>query len=197
MTFGVAANSGYSVSFTTISRFDYYRSPSASTNALLQFQIGSGAFIDITNVAYPIISTGATNALIDLSGIPALQNVDANTNVTFRIVNYGGTSSAGTWYIYNTAGSTSPDLAIRGIVTQILTTNSAAASFLSSVTFSNNHFSVMLTGTAGSNYIVQATTNLSSANWVSLITNAAPFTLIETNLSSPIRFYRGLLAPKL
>jgi DNA/RNA endonuclease G (NUC1) len=195
VTFSVAANSGYSVSFTTISRFDYYRSPSAPTTGLLQYQIGSGAFTDITNISYPIISTGATNSPIALSGFAALQDIGANTNVTFRIVNYGGTSSAGTWYIYNTAGSSAPDFVVQGTVTQILTNTPAVAPILSSPTLTNGQFRFTLTGTTGSNYIVQVTTNLSSPNWIPLVTNAAPFTFIETNENYPYTFYRALLEP--
>jgi hypothetical protein len=81
--------------------------------------VGSGAFTDITNFYYPAIGAGASIGAIDLSTFAALQNVGANTNVTFRIVNFGGTSASGTWYIYNTLGTTAPDLAIQGTVTSI------------------------------------------------------------------------------
>ena len=53
---------------------------------------------------------------IDLSGIAALQDVGAGTNVTFRIVNWGGTSSGGTWYIFDVANSTALDFEVRGTV---------------------------------------------------------------------------------
>lgn len=197
VTFGIAANSGYQVSFTTFSRFDYYRSPSGAANALLQFQVGSGAFTDITNLSYPVTSAGSTNSPIDLSGFAALQNVGANTNVTFRIVNYGGTSSAGTWYVFNTAGSTAPDLAVVGTVIQIVVTNPpATAPAFSQVTLTNNQFRFTITGTAGSNYIVQAATDLAAPIWISLRTNTAPFVFIETNASLfTSRFYRALVAP--
>jgi hypothetical protein len=190
------ASNGYSVSFSSISRFDYYRSASGATNGLLQYQIGSGAFSDITNINYFGVSTGQTNAPFDLTGISALQNVGANTNVTFRIVNYGGTSSAGNWYIYNTGGTTAPDLAVQGTVTQILTTNApAGAPVFSSVTFTNSRFQFTVTGTPGTNYIVLAATNLTSPVWVPLQTNPAPFVFVETNGNFPARFYRSLVAP--
>ena len=63
---------------------------------------------------------------IDLSGITALQNIASNTPVTFRIVNYGGSSSAGTWYIYNTGGDANPDLELRGTIFQIIDAPEAA-----------------------------------------------------------------------
>lgn len=57
-------------------------------------------------------------------------------------------------------------------------------------------FQFLLTGSAGSNYIVQSATDLSVSNWVSRQTNAAPFTFVETNAHQfPQRFYRGMVAP--
>ncbi len=57
-------------------------------------------------------------------------------------------------------------------------------------------FQFQLTGTTGSNYIVEATANLSPATWISLRTNAAPFTFVESNVFAlPQRFYRGMIAP--
>jgi hypothetical protein len=46
--------------------------------------------------------------------------VGAGTNVTFRIVNYGG-GSGGTWYVFDTANSTAPDLSLQGTVTPVVT----------------------------------------------------------------------------
>ena len=123
-----------------------------------------------------------------------MQNVGANTNVTFRIVNYGGTSSAGTWYIYDAASSSALDLALQGTVTQVLTP--AIAPTISQLSFANNQFQFTLTGTAGSNYVVQAKTNLASTAWISIRTNVSPFVYVETNAGLfPLRFYRGLVGP--
>ena len=189
-------NGVQAVSFSSISRFDYYRSGTGATNGLLQYQVGAGAFMDISNFNYFGVGTGQTNAPFDLTGISALQNVGANTNVTFRIVNYGGTGSSGTWYIYNTAGTTAPDLAVQGTVTQILTTNApAGAPVFSSVTFTNSRFQFTVTGTPGTNYIVLAATNLATPVWVPLQTNTAPFVFVETNGYVPARFYRSQVAP--
>jgi len=43
-----------------------------------------------------------------------LQNILWTTNVTFRIVNWDGTSAAGTWYVFDVAGTAAADLAIEG-----------------------------------------------------------------------------------
>lgn len=72
---------------------------------------------------------------------------------------------------------------------------SASPPVLSAITFTNNQFRFTLNGTVGTNYIVQATTNLSSPNWIPLITNAAPFTFVESNATLiGQRFYRALIA---
>jgi endonuclease G len=123
ISFSVSAATGYTASYSSISRFDYRHSATGPANGLLQYQIGSGAFIDINTISYPTNGVSSTGSLspINLSGISALQNVGAGTNVTFRIVNWGGTSSAGTWYLFDTANSPAPDFALQGTVTPVLT----------------------------------------------------------------------------
>ena len=67
---------------------------------------------------------------------------------------------------------------------------------LSSPVLTGGQFQFLLTGSTGSNYIVQAATDLRGSNWVSLRTNAAPFTFTASNaFSFPQRFYRGNVAP--
>jgi len=119
-TFTVQANPGSSVSFGSISKFDYRRSSTGPSSGRLQYQVGSiDSFHDITpDVSYSSTSSsGASLGPINLSTIPALQNVPAGTVVTFRIVNWGGTSSAGTWYIFDKDSSTASDFEIQGTVT--------------------------------------------------------------------------------
>jgi DNA/RNA endonuclease G (NUC1) len=191
-TFSLTASNGYKVSCAAISRYDYRCTGTGPTSVVLQYQVGTAAFVDVTNLTYDLAANGATNPPIDLSGIAALQNVGANTNITFRIVNYGGTSAAGNWYVFDFAGNTALDLTIQGTVTQVLTNQPAIAPSLASVTMTNHQFQFSITGTSGTNYVVQASTNLSSTNWISLITNAAPFVFTETN-AFHYRFYRALL----
>lgn len=194
-TFGaVELNSGYAVSYRSISTFAYRRSSTGPSTGLLQYEIGSGPFNDITSLSYPSTSSsGASLSPIDLSGVAGLQNVPAGTNVTFRIVNYGGTSSAGTWYIFDTANNTTPDFEIRGTVAQVVGPPAAAPS-LSTLTFAGDHFQFVVGGTTGSNYVVQASTNLIAPVWVPVMTNAAPFTFVESNIY-PQRYYRATVAP--
>ena len=57
-------------------------------------------------------------------------------------------------------------------------------------------FQFQLAGKPGSNYIVQTSSNLIGNNWISILTNLAPFTFVETNfLGYPLRFYRAQFAP--
>jgi endonuclease G len=196
ITFSVMADAGYKVSFTSFSRFDYQRSGTGPTSGLLQYQIGSGAFNDITNLSYAS-SAGASIGPIALAGFTTLQNVGAGTNVTFRIVNYLGTGASGSWYISDAVAGSALDLAVQGTVTQVLSgvIPVPAAPVLTASAFTNNQFSVTLTGTAGAEYVLQAATNLAAPNWISLTTNTAPFGFTETNVNSfPQRFYRGLIS---
>jgi hypothetical protein len=72
----------------------------------------------------------------------------------------------------------------------------AIAPTLADTTLTGGQFQFLLTGTTGSNYIVQGTADLSVSNWISLRTNAAPFTFVESNVFAlPQRFYRGMVAP--
>jgi len=116
VTFGLAATSGYLVSCTSVSTFDYRRSSTGPANGLLQYQIGSGAFNDIATLSYTSSSSsGAALNPIDLSGIAGLQNVSAGSSITFRIVNWGG-SATGTWYLYDVADSSAVDFVLQGAV---------------------------------------------------------------------------------
>jgi hypothetical protein len=55
-------------------------------------------------------------------------------------------------------------------------------------------FTFRLTGTTGSDYVVLVSTNLSGTNWISLRTNAAPFTYTQSAAVFPRQFYRATVA---
>ena len=63
---------------------------------------------------------------------------------------------------------------------------------LSSYQFSGAQFQFNVTGTAGSNYVVQGSSNL--IDWVPILTNPSPFAVVDTN-SGPWSFYRGIAKP--
>jgi predicted extracellular nuclease len=158
VTFSVTPNAGFQVSFSAIPKFDYRRSATGASNGVLQYQIGSGAFIDITALSYPsTASTGGSIAAINLSSIGALQNVPPGTTVTFRIVNYGGTSSGGTWYIFDVANSTAADLQVDGTVSVSGPINGACDS------------------ANGQSFTSAPTTNLCTAGITSAVTGSGPW----------------------
>jgi hypothetical protein len=65
--------------------------------------------------------------------------------------------------------------------------------FLNSPVFTpDRRFQISLAGQTGTNYVIQAATNLATGNWISVQTNAAPFTFTDSN--APYfsqRFYRA------
>ncbi len=128
VSFSVASSNGYSLSVSNISQFYYRRSSTGPTSGTLKFQVGTNSYVDVTNFSYSsTASSGSSIGAIDLSGIAALQNVPAGTNVTFLIVSYGGSTSSGTWYIFDTTSSTADDLEITGSLAPITSTNTNTA----------------------------------------------------------------------
>jgi len=68
--------------------------------------------------------------------------------------------------------------------------------YFSGSVYTNKQFQFTVNGWIGTNYVVQATTNLTTTNWISLKTNAAPFQFTETNANSfSQRFYRAKIWP--
>ncbi len=117
VTFSVTPAAGFNVSFSSLSRLDYRRSATGAASGVLQVQVGGGAFIDVATLSYGVTaSSGGSIGAINLSPVAALQNVPGGTTVTFRIANYGGSSSTGTWYVFDVANSTAADLEISGSV---------------------------------------------------------------------------------
>ena len=67
---------------------------------------------------------------------------------------------------------------------------------LSGLTTVNNLFQFTVNGWTGTNYVVEATTNLVFVSWISLKTNAAPFIFTQSNANGfSQRFYRAKLWP--
>lgn len=79
--------------------------------------------------------------------------------------------------------------------TSYIAAGPATNAVLSAPVFSAGQFQMLVTGTATSNYVVQATTNLAPANWTGQFTNASPFTFTDVNLTAPQKFYRAIVRP--
>ncbi|MGH7977141.1 MAG: hypothetical protein ACREDS_05720 [Limisphaerales bacterium] len=71
----------------------------------------------------------------------------------------------------------------------------AAAPVLMLSAYAANQFTFNLTGTSGSNYVVQVSTNLAASDWIPIFTNVSPFMFTDLDLTAPQKFYRGTVAP--
>ena len=193
-TLSISASAGYRVSFSSVSRFDYRRSSSGPPNGVMQYQVGGGAFVSFATNSYSSTSSsGASLSAMDLSGFAALQDVGPGTNVTFRIVNYGASAAGGTWYVYDVGKSTALDFTILGAVLP-LSGPPAAAPVLSLLSVVSNQLQFTLTGTAGSNYVIEASADLSTNTWTPVQTGAAPFLVVQPATNDQ-RYYRGKAQP--
>ena len=193
-TLSIGANAGYRVSFSSISRYDYRRSTAGPPTGVWQYQLGSGAFVSFATNSYSSSSgNGASLPAIELSAIGALQNVEPGTVVTFRIVNFGATDTGGNWYLFDVAGSSAPDLVIQGGVLP-LSGPPAAAPVLSLLSLVSNQFQFTLTGTTGSNYVIETATDLPAAAWTPVQTGAAPMLFLQSATNAQ-QYYRGKVQP--
>jgi hypothetical protein len=72
-------------------------------------------------------------------------------------------------------------------------TTVAEPAVLSPAGFTTGQFALEVSGTTNAQYIVQASTDL--VNWISVRTNTAPFTFVDTNAGQfNHRFYRTVSA---
>jgi hypothetical protein len=118
VSFSLSATTGYQVSISGLSKFDYRRSGAGATSGVLQYQVGSGAFQDAALLNYSsTANTGGSLLAIDLSNIAALQNVPGGTPINLRVVNFGASGASGTWYVFDTANTVAADLEVSGTVT--------------------------------------------------------------------------------
>jgi hypothetical protein len=76
----------------------------------------------------------------------------------------------------------------------VIPVTAAATLVLSSPVLMTNQIQFTVTGTAGDNYAIDASTNLSTASWIPIFTNQSPFTFNDTNMA-PQRFYRARFVP--
>ncbi len=178
-------------------RWDTRASNTGSKYTRLQYTTNGTIFIDYpaaTSVSAATVFEPKTNSLVAVPG------VDNNTNFAFRIVaefestavNDANANYAPASTTYAPSGTARFDMVtVSGIPS---TPALAAPPTLGQVGFTNQQFSFSLIGSVGSNYVIQAATNLNTSNWIALRTNASPFTYTESN-SFPARFYRAIALP--
>ena len=113
LQFEISTISGYKVSLSTLD-INFRRSSTGPDNFIWRYSLDGTNFTDIeTPFLYSGTATnGTAQVQIDLSTIPALQNV-FNTTITFRLYAWGATGSTGSFAIGRLAGN---DLEINGLV---------------------------------------------------------------------------------
>ena len=182
-------------------RWDQRVSGTGSKYSRLQYTTNGSTFSDYPTSVAVVTATAFEPHTNNLSALPGVNN---NPQFAFRIVNEfeltaigtGANSYIGASGTYAGTGTTRFDMVTLLGDALVVSNPPAAVPVLTNAAMSSSQFQFLLTGTTGSNYIVQGTTNLGPANWISLRTNAAPFTFVESNFSNlPQRFYRGLVAP--
>jgi hypothetical protein len=119
-TFSVTPDAGFLLSLSSIGNYNIRRSGTGPNTGRWQYQVGSGSFVDLTSdITWGAITTVAGNpqASIDLTGITALQN--ASDAITFRLTVWGATTTGGTFYLNQFAGTTNNDFILNGSVSAI------------------------------------------------------------------------------
>lgn len=116
-------------------------------------------------------------------------NISGATNASYTRSNLVTNDTGGySVIVSNSVGSVTS-------ATAQLTVLNHAATFADAL-WTNQTFQFTVAREVSFNYIVQVSTNLSTTNWVSLSTNAAPFTYTVTDATnSPQRYYRALYKP--
>lgn len=114
--FDISAIPTYQVSLTTLDA-NFRRSNTGPNMFLWKYSLDGINFIDIGSpISYTGVSDGAfnTQTQIDLSSIPALQNVISGTTITFRLYGWGSTNAGGSFAFGRQNGN---ELSIGGSVT--------------------------------------------------------------------------------
>ncbi len=178
ITYTVKANPGYTISFTTNNLF-FHNSATGPTLGELQYSTDGVNYTNILPITYSAAGVANTsNVLMNLSGVAALQNISSSVTNFFRIVNWGATSAAGTWYVNNASPVTMPDLQVIGTISSAgvapfnLAVTPSAISTNSGATVA---FTVTAQGDAASDYwfkVVGGSTNLIPTATTSTLTLA-------------------------
>lgn len=149
---------------------------------------------------------------------PQSQTVYQGNNVTFTANAIGRPDPTYQWRFNgaNISGATSSSYTITGVQTShagnytVIASNSSGSvtstvasltvltsqATLSGPVVTNNTFKFTVSQVSGLNYVIEANTNLSTTNWIAIVTNTAPFTLTDTAFTNnPQRFYRAIYKP--
>ena len=163
----------------------------------LQYSTNGTDFVD-----FSAVFTNSGTFTVKTNSLAGIAGVNNNPNFAFRFMSEWESTAANTAnanYVgasgsYSTGGTMRYDMVtVSG--TSYVAAGPATNAVLSSPVFSAGQFRMLVTGTATSNYVVQATTNLFPANWIGQLTNTAPFSYTDANLTTPQKFYRAIVQP--
>jgi endonuclease/exonuclease/phosphatase family metal-dependent hydrolase len=201
-TAGVQFNVSTAGKENIVVSWDERVSNTGSKYVRLLYTTNGTTFVDFptaTSINAATIFESKTN---NLSGFVGVNN---NSDFAFRIAAEFESSAANTSnsnYVgaagsYGTSGTVRFDM-VTVIGTTITGSNPPpTAAVLSAAGLNGSgQFRFTITGSAGSNYVVQVSTNLAISNWLPLQTNSSPFSFVETNSGwYSQRFYRALALP--
>jgi hypothetical protein len=120
--FSISTDGLSELSISSIDAYNVRRSSSGPTSGQWQYQVGTGAFVNIGSTitwGSTTSSSGNAQTAIDLSTISDLQGIAANTTVTFRLALWGASSASGTWYFNGQSTTADPDFKLTGSVNSI------------------------------------------------------------------------------
>ena len=179
-------------------RWDQRPSGTASRYVRLQYTTNGSDYTDFPS-GVSVATVGFESKTNDLS---AFSNVNNNLHFGFRLVaefestaiNSANTNYVGATGTYASSGSLRFDMVTVSGVGFVASNPPAGPAVLGiPILGTNNSLSFSVTGTAGSNYVIEMATNLPAASWLPVVTNPSPFTFIQTNAADlPSRFYRAV-----
>ncbi|UAY52887.1 T9SS type A sorting domain-containing protein [Ferruginibacter albus] len=130
----ITPTNGYQLSLYNFS-LHYRRSTTGPSSALLEYSVNGGPYILFTSISLSSnSSSGADITPVNLQGVAALQNVAGAINL--KIVPYGGSSAAGTFYVYKTGLSIDGDVSPISSGAPIDTSGCQTISFRNDVNYS-------------------------------------------------------------
>jgi hypothetical protein len=142
--------------------------------------------------AFETFGNDGSTTLNSSSASASNHSLDDLTNTPSAATVYTDLLEAGTG-----SGSTfvgSDHYPIFGDYNIVIPVTAAATPVVGSLLATNRQIQFTITGTAGDNYAIEVSTNLSKTNWVAILTNASPFSFKDTN-TLPQRFYRAMSVP--
>ena len=182
-------------------RWDQRASNTGSKYARLQYTTNGADFIDHpSSITVGTLFGAYTNSLIAIPG------VNNNSNFAFRIVTefqFTATGGGVNAYVaaadgstYGTGGTLRFDMVT--VFADPIPTGSPPPSpaLLGAAAYLGGQFQMMVTGTPGTNYIVETSPSLTPGIWTALKTNAAPFLFTDPNAGAfSNRYYRAVWKP--